>query len=67
METDKKIALSVKDAAALIGVSVTKMYDIMHCEDADFAARIGGRILISRMKLEEWIAKKAEEQSGTFA
>ena len=67
MDTDKKIALSVKDAAALIGVSVTKMYDIMHSEDADFAARIGGRILISRIKLEEWIAKKAEEQSGTFA
>ena len=67
MEADKKIALSVKDAAALLGVSVTKMYEIIHRADADFTVRLGGRILISRTKLEEWLIRTAEEQSRSFA
>ena len=64
MDTDKKIALSVKDAAALIGVSKSKMYEIMRRSDADFGIMLGGRRLISRTKLEDWIIRKAEEQNG---
>lgn len=64
MEAEKKIALSVKDAAALIGVSKSKMYEIMRRSDADFGILLGGRRLISRTKLEEWIVRMAETQSG---
>ena len=64
MEAEKKIALSVKDAAALIGVSKSKMYEIMRRSDADFGILLGGRRLISRAKLEEWIVRIAEAQSG---
>lgn len=64
MQKNEKIALSVKDAAALIGVSKSKMYEIMRREDADFALRLGGRILISRPRLESWIDRMAEEQIG---
>ncbi len=64
MQRNEKIALSVKDAAALIGVSKSKMYEIMRREDADFALRLGGRILISRPRLESWIDRMAEQQIG---
>ncbi len=63
-QQNEKIALSVKDAAALIGVSKSKMYEIMRRQDADFALRLGGRILISRPRLENWIDRMAEEQIG---
>lgn len=63
-QQNEKIALSIKDAAALIGVSKSKMYEIMRREDADFALRLGGRILISRPRLESWIDRKAKEQIG---
>lgn len=57
---NEKIALNVSEAAALIGVSKSKMYEIMRREDADFALMLGGRRLISRTKLEAWI----ERQTG---
>ncbi len=55
---NERIALSVPDAAALIGVSKTKMYEIMKREDCDFALMLGGRRLISRSKLEAWIDRQ---------
>ena len=64
MKQNETIALSVKDAAALIGVSKSKMYEIMRRSDADFGIMLGGRRLISRTKLEDWIIRKAEEQNG---
>ena len=58
----EKIALSVQEAAAMIGVSRAKMYDIMRREDADFSLQIGSRRLVSRTKLEAWINRQAEMQ-----
>ena len=60
MHTDK-IALSVQEAAALIGVSRSTMYEIMNRSDCDFALHIGTRRLISRPKLEQWITRQTEE------
>lgn len=55
---NERIALSVPDAAALIGVSKSKMYEIINREDCDFAFMLGGRRLVSRSKLEAWIDRQ---------
>lgn len=55
----EKIALSVTEAAELLGVSRPTVYKLMH--RADFPVlRIGTRTLIHRAKLEEWCAAQAE-------
>lgn len=58
---DNRIALSVPDAAALIGVSKAKMYEIIKTADCDFAFMLGGRRLINRAKLEAWIDRQTEK------
>ena len=58
---DEKIALSVTEAAEMIGVSKSTMYEIVRREDCDFAFMLGGRRLISRAKLEAWIARQTEK------
>ena len=63
MPISEKIALSVPEAAALIGVSKTKMYELLKRSDCDFSVMLGGRRLISRVKLEAWI----DRQTGRAA
>ena len=57
-----RIALSVPEAAALIGVSKSKMYELIRREDADFVLVLGGRRLVSRTKLEAWIERQTESR-----
>ncbi len=57
---NERIALSVPEAAALINVSKTKMYEIIKRSDCDFAFMLGGRRLINRSKLEAWIDRQTE-------
>lgn len=64
---NEKIALSVPEAAAMIGVSKSKMYEIMRREDADFALLLGGRRLVSRSKLEAWIERQTENPHSSTA
>lgn len=61
---NERIALSVPEAAALIGISKSKMYELMKREDADFSLQLGGRRLVSRERLEAWIEKQAASQTG---
>ena len=62
MESKNKIALSVTEAAQQLGVSRVTMYQ--YIKRADFpAARIGGRVLIPRDKLQLWLEKQAEERA----
>lgn len=62
MESKNKIALSVTEAAEQLGVSRVTMYQ--YIKRADFpAARIGGRVLIPRDKLQLWLEKQAEERA----
>lgn len=61
---NERIALSVPEAAALIGVSKTTFYEIMKRADVDFAVQIGGRKLVSRSRLEAWIDRQAERQAA---
>lgn len=53
------IALSVTEAAALLGVSRPTIYQLLN--RADFPSfRIGARRLISRAGLERWVQEQAE-------
>ena len=52
-----KLALSVTETAKLLGVSRPMVYQLIH--RADFPAfRIGGRVLISRDLLAEWVREQ---------
>lgn len=58
-QKDERVALSVTEAAALLGVSRPTVYQLMN--RADFPAfRIGARRLISRAGLERWVQEQAE-------
>lgn len=59
---DGKITLSAAEAAMLLGISKTMLYEIMRREDCDFSFMLGGRRLISRSKLEAWVARQTEVQ-----
>ncbi len=61
---NERIALSVPEAAAMIGVSKSKMYEIMKRSDVDFALQLGGRRLVSRSKLAAWIDRQTEVRPG---
>lgn len=61
---NERIAISVPEAAALIGISKSKMYELMKREDADFSLQLGGRRLVSRERLEAWIERQAASQRG---
>lgn len=54
-----KMALSVAEAAQLISVSRPTVY--LLCKREDFPSfYVGGRLLISRRGLEEWIEQQAK-------
>lgn len=59
MEITEKLALSVDEAAKLLGVSKPTMYGIIHREDFP-CFKVGNRRLISRVKLAEWVESQAE-------
>ena len=54
-----KIAISVSEAAELLGISKPKMYEIIRREDFKAAFQVGTRTLISRSKLESWVEMQA--------
>ena len=58
------IALSVADSAALIGISKSNMYELIKRADCNFAFKLGGRWLISRSKLEDWVERQTEARAG---
>lgn len=59
MEITEKLALSVGEAAQLIGVSRPTMYNIIHTQNFP-CFKVGNRTLISRVKLAEWVEAQAE-------
>lgn len=60
----ERIALSASEAADMIGISKSKMYELIKSEDCDFAFMLGGRRLISRSKLEAWVERQTEAKAG---
>lgn len=56
--TLQKLAYSVDEAAQVLGVSRSTVYNLIH--RADFPAlKVGNRQLISREGLAEWVRKQA--------
>lgn len=54
---DKK-TLSVAEAAAVVGISVRYMYDLVKTKDFP-TIQIGRRLLVSAKGLERWLEEKA--------
>ena len=57
---ENRITLSATEAANALGISRSKLYEVLRREDADFSFMLGGRRLISRAKLEAWVEKQTE-------
>lgn len=56
----EKLTLSVPEAAALIGVSSSKMYEIVRIHGFP-AIRVGKRVLVNAKKLEAWLDETTEK------
>lgn len=60
---NERLAISVPEAAALLGVSPPTAYELTH--RADFpAVKVGGRTIIYRKGLEDWLARQAEAKEA---
>lgn len=53
-ERVERLTMSVAEAAAELGVSTKKMYDVVHRRDFP-TVKIGTRIRVSREGLREWV------------
>ena len=58
MEVTEKLALSVTETAAILGVSKPTVYDLIHRDDFP-SFKIGNRVLVSRTRLAEWVEAQA--------
>ena len=58
-----ELTYSVTEAAAALGISRRTMYDLLHQEGFP-TLKVGGRRLISRELLAEWVRAQAGGQKG---
>ena len=58
-----ELTYSVTEAAAALGISRRSMYDLIHREDFP-TLRVGGRRLISRELLAEWVKAQATRKEN---
>ena len=56
----EKLTLTIPEAAELIGVSPSKMYQIARIKGFP-AIRVGKRVLVSAKKLPIWVEEQAEK------
>ena len=56
----EKLVLSVPEAAELLGISKSKMYQIVRIEGFP-AIRVGKRVLVNAKRLEAWLDEATEE------
>lgn len=56
----KKLVLSVPEAAELLGISKSKMYEIVRIKGFP-AVRVGKRILVNAKRLEAWLDEVTEK------
>lgn len=59
-EGKDRLALSVSEAAALLGVSRPTVYELLNRDDFP-SFRIGSRRVISRAGLERWVEAQAAQ------
>lgn len=55
-----KLTLSVAEAAKVLGVSVSKMYQIVRIQGFPTLV-IGSKLLVSAKGLERWVEEKAKQ------
>lgn len=60
-EPPYKLAISVSEFAAMLGVSRPKAYEIIRRADFQGAFKLGKRTLISVPRAQEWIEKQADK------
>lgn len=61
LNVEEKLALSVKEAAAMLGLCEDYVRQLTH--RADFPAiRVGRRVIIPKDKLNEWLGAHSGEQ-----
>lgn len=58
-----ELTYNVTEAAAALGISRRSMYDLLHREDFP-TLKVGGRRLIPRELLAEWVRAQAKKQGG---
>ena len=56
----EKLVLSVPEAAELLGISKSKMYEIVRIKGFP-AVRVGKRILVNAKRLEAWLDEVTEK------
>lgn len=59
LEEDPPLVYTVKQAADKLQMSKSKVYELARQKDFP-SVKIGGRVMIPRQKLEEWINQQAE-------
>ena len=58
------LVYNVSEAAAALNISRRSMYELMNREDFPAALKIGGRRLISKELLAEWVRQQAGKKSA---
>ena len=56
---NERLTLSVPEAAEIIGVSPSKMYEVVKIQGFP-CVKLGKRLLVSAKGLEKWIEQQAE-------
>lgn len=54
LNVKNKLTYSVPEAAAVLGIGIPKMREILHIEGFP-ALKVGGRFLIPKQALESWL------------
>lgn len=63
MDRSEALTYSVEQAAEVLGVSRSKMYDILHRPDFP-VVDVGNRRLIPRRQLERWLENQCERRAA---
>ncbi|MFD1442815.1 helix-turn-helix domain-containing protein [Thermoactinomyces vulgaris] len=63
MDRSEALTYSVEQAAEVLGVSRSKMYDILHRPDFP-VVDVGNRRLIPRRQLERWLENQCERREA---
>ena len=57
MTTKNELAMSIAEAAGLIGVSKSTLYALAKCNELPGSRRVGTRIVIHREIFAEWLSQ----------
>lgn len=60
-KTTERVALSVPEAAARLGISRAAAYNLVNSDGFYPAFRIGTRILVSVGQLDKWVAEQTSK------